>query len=208
MSVQHTAPRRSGSPPKIAPTTSWNIDQVLNAIEAISKTEIDQDVEGFVSNLAFTLQKCPEDMREYLFLQICTLVFNKMYPRRNTAPHPPPSPLRGAEPHLMSTPRPGPSSVPTDHGDQSCIPNWGPPPLLISLSGQECMGSEHPQLSMVGLTEKAMQMRCCLRGRFLLRTCKLWNFVHRKQCSFFMSSCIQFVYLFDTSFCFVSFCLS
>ena len=128
-------------------------------------------------------------------------------PKEKHGSTPPPSPLRNAEPHLMSTPRPGPSSVPTDHGDQSCIPNWGPP-LLISLSGQECMGSEHPQLSVVGLTEKAMQMRCCLRGRFLLRTCKLWNFVHRKQYSFFMSSCIQFVYLFDTSFCFVSFCLS
>ncbi len=124
--------RRSGPPPKVS-AGSCNFDQVLNVLESTTKSEIDQDVEGFVNSLAFTLQKCPEEQREFLFLQIRTLVFNEMYPQRQTAPRPALSPPRGAEPNLLLQPRTRPASAPSMYGDQIRYQTWGPPPAYQSV---------------------------------------------------------------------------
>ncbi len=52
--------------------------------------EVDADIDAFITGIAFSLQKSQRQQREHLFAEIRNLIYDTLYPRRQTAPHPRP----------------------------------------------------------------------------------------------------------------------
>ena len=111
-----------------AHVSSYALDQehrFEHMMEALSQQQaaildVDPDVEAFVNGLAYSLQKTTGQQCEHLFIDICQLVYDTLFPCRQIAPRPSMTPV-GAKPHLGSfcPPRPiNAPSVPTAHGDQ------------------------------------------------------------------------------------------
>ncbi len=71
--------------------------------------DVDPEVEAFMNRIAYSLQKTTGQQRECLFIDIHQFVYDTLFPKRPTAPHPPRVPT-GTEPHLASFQCP-PSSI-------------------------------------------------------------------------------------------------
>ncbi len=92
--------------------------------------DVDAEVEAFVNGIVYSLQKTSGQQHEKLFINICQLVYNSLFPYRQTAPRPT-RPQTGAEPHISAFRPPCPvstPSVPSAHGDQNQFGNhtWVP----------------------------------------------------------------------------------
>ena len=89
--------------------------------------DVDPEVEAFVNGIAYSLQKTTGQQWEKLFIDICQLVYDSLFPHRATAPHPF-RPQAGAKPHVTAFRPPCPvstPSVPTAQGDQNQFgQNW------------------------------------------------------------------------------------
>ncbi len=125
-----------------AHTATYALDQERcfeRMMEALKKSQnqqqaslldMDPEVEAFVNGIAYSLQKVSGEQRERLFIDIHQLIYDMLFPRRNTLPHPVTHTAQGAEPHLGAFRPPCPVATPsmlTGCGDQNQFGcNWVP----------------------------------------------------------------------------------
>ena len=106
-----------------------------------SLLNIDPEVEAFVNGIAYLLQKVTGQQREKLFIDTCQLIYDRLFPWRQTALHPAAHSAQGAEPHLPAFRPPctvATPTIPTGHGDQTQFGcNWIPPSAIEGESNAE-----------------------------------------------------------------------